>query len=126
MVGTSWTPDELDRIGGAHELRITPVRSGNTQGQTVPIWVVRVDDDLYVRSWRGSDGAWYRAVGASRAAHISAGGVELLDATGRSDDAVDGAYRQKYGRYPAYVEPMIGPQARATTLRLLPVRKGAT
>ena len=130
MVGARWSPDELDRIGASEELKITPVHGGERHGQTVPIWVVRVDDDLYVRSWRGSDGAWYRAVRESCAAHISAGGVEqdveLLDAAGRSDDAADVAYRQKYRRYPTYVEPMLGPQARATTLRLLPIRTGAT
>ena len=36
------------------------------------------------------------------------------------NDAVDAALRQKYGRYTGYIEPMIAPQARATTLRLLP------
>jgi hypothetical protein len=46
--------------------------------------------------------------------------VELLDAEERSDDAIDAAYRHKYGRYPQYVEPMVSPQARATTLRLVP------
>jgi hypothetical protein len=89
----------------------------------VPIWVVRVGDELYVRSWRGTGGAWFRAARASRAAHISAGGVEkdveLLDPEERPDDAVDAAYRQKYGRS-EYVEPMVSPLARATTLRLVP------
>ena len=35
-------------------------------------------------------------------------------------DVVDAAYREKYGRYPSYVEPMVAPQARATTLKLVP------
>ena len=36
------------------------------------------------------------------------------------NDAVDAALREKYGRYTGYVEPMVAPQARATTLRLVP------
>ena len=37
-----------------------------------------------------------------------------------NNDAVDTAFREKDGRYTGYVEPMVAPQARATTLRLLP------
>ena len=124
MTATGWTSEELNRIGSAEELRIVSVRGDGSRGRAVPIWVVRVGDDLYVRSWRGESGAWFRAARASGAAHISAGGVEkdveLLEAEQRVDDAVDGAYREKYGRYPTYVEPMVSPQARATTLRLDP------
>jgi hypothetical protein len=36
------------------------------------------------------------------------------------NDAVDNAYRGKYGRYASYVPPMLAPQARATTLELIP------
>ena len=124
MTATSWTSEELERIASADELHIAPVRADGTSWRPVPIWVVRAGDELYVRSWRGTGGAWFRAARASHAAHISAGGVEkdveLLDAEERAHDAVDAAYRQKYGRYPAYVEPMVSPQARSTTLRLVP------
>ena len=40
------------------------------------------------------------------------------------NDAVDAAYRDKYARYPSYVEPMVTAQARATTLRLVPRKEG--
>ena len=124
MTATGWTSEELERIGFADELEIAPMRGDGTLGRTVPIWVVRVGEELYVRSWRGPDGAWFRAARASQAGRISAGGVEkdvvLRDAEERAGDAIDAAYRQKYGRYPQYVEPMVSPQARATTLRLVP------
>ena len=42
------------------------------------------------------------------------------DQLDRIDDAVDDAHREKYGRYPRYVEPMVAAAARATTLRLVP------
>lgn len=121
---TAWTTDELGRIGGAEELEITARRGDGTFREPVPIWVVGVGEDLYIRSWRGEKGGWFRAAHASRAAHVSAGGVDrdvaLLDADDEVNDAVDQAYRQKYNRYASYVPPMVAPQARATTLKLLP------
>src|SRR4051794_9911405 len=124
MTEQRWTTDELDRIGAADELRIAPTRANGTLRRPLPIWVVRVDDELYVRSWRGDDGSWYRAAQTSGEGRISAGGVErdvAYDPAGEEvNDAVDDAYRQKYGRYTRYIERMIAPQARATTLRLVP------
>jgi len=124
MTEQSWTTDELDRIGDAEELHIAPRRKDGTLRRAVPIWVVRVGDELYVRSWRGDGGRWYRAAQASGQGHVSAGDVSkdvvLLAAGDEFDDAVDPAFREKYGRYTGYVEPMVAPQARATTLRLVP------
>jgi len=53
---SAWTPDELDRIGAAEEVEIAPRRADGTLRSAVPIWVVRVGDELYVRSWRGLGG----------------------------------------------------------------------
>jgi hypothetical protein len=120
----TWTTDDLDRIGAADELHIAPRGMDGTPRRAVPIWVVRVGDELYVRSWRGDGGRWYRAANTRGEAQVSAGGVSkvvaLLAARDEVNDAVDAAYRDKYGRYTGYVEPMVAPQARATTLRLVP------
>jgi hypothetical protein len=120
-----WTDDELDRIGAAEELHVAARRSGGTLTKAVPVWVVRVGDQLYVRSWRGTDGAWFRAARARGEGHVLAGGIDtdvaFSDADADANDAVDDAYREKYGRYPSYVTPMISARARATTLALLPV-----
>lgn len=61
---------------------------------------------------------------ATHEAHINAGGVDegvtlLSNAGDDANDAVDVAYRTKYGRNSTYVELMVDPQARATTLRLV-------
>ena len=126
---TTWTSDELDRIGSADELRITSPRADGTLRPYVPIWVVRVGDDLYVRSYRGAAGGWFRHLTDRAEGRIQAGGVErdvtVATAAGEVDDAVDDAvdeaYRGKYGRYGSrLVEPMTAPAARATTLRLAP------
>jgi hypothetical protein len=125
----TWTADELDRIAAAEELEIAVLRPGGKVGKAVPIWVVRVGDELYVRSWRGPSGGWYRAAQATRAGHIRAAGIErdvaLTDADQDVNDAVDAALRSKYGRYgSSYVTPMTQPPARGTTLKLTPRAAG--
>ena len=122
---SGWTSDELEKIGAADELRIAPVRRDGTLRNPVTIWVVRAGDDLYVRSWRGRDGSWYRAAQARREGHISAGGVEkdvtFVEETDPGiNDQIDDVYRTKYRRYASYVRPMISSEARATTLKLVP------
>jgi hypothetical protein len=73
---TSWSTDELDRVGAADEIHITQVRSDGSLRTWVPIWVVRVGDDLYVRSYRGSGGAWYRHAIQRPEGRIRASGIE--------------------------------------------------
>jgi hypothetical protein len=91
----------------------------------VTIWVVRHGDDLYVRSWRGPTGTWFRGAQDSHEGHVGAGGVEnevrFVEADGDVNDAIDAAYRTKYHRYGVrYIDPMVHPEARATTLKLVP------
>ena len=123
---TTWSHGELTKIAAADELEIAPHRTDGTLRNQLPIWVVRVGDDLYVRSWRGQGGAWFRSAEQSHQGHISAGGVEKdvtfanVDAGDAVNDAIDAAYRAKYRRFASYVPPMVSPQARAATLRLLP------
>jgi hypothetical protein len=100
---TAWTTDELDRIGEADELSITTARPDGSLRSWVPIWVVRAGDELYVRSYRGADSAWYRHATQDGAARIRAAGVER-DVTvehpeRNTQSAVDDAYQAKYARY---------------------------
>lgn len=122
---STWTSEELDRIGNAEELEIAPQQPDGKLRKPLPIWVVRVGDDLYVRSYRGRAGAWYRAAQATHAGRIWIGGVGkdvvfVEEADPATNDRIDTAYRSKYSRYPQYVDPMVTAEARATTLRLEP------
>jgi hypothetical protein len=122
---TTWTSDELDKIGGAEELEIASLRRDGTLRKSVTIWVVRVRDDLYVRSWKGRTAAWYRGTQVRREGHIKAGGVDkdiaFADADSALYDQIDAAYRTKYRRHGAqYVDPMVAPEARSTTIKLVP------
>jgi hypothetical protein len=125
---TAWTGDELASIGTADELDIAPLRAGGTLRNPVTIWVVRYGDDLYVRSARGPGGAWFRAAQERHEGRVQAGGIEK-DVTFAEEtdpavnDQIDAAYRGKYHRYSrSYVDPIVTPEARATTLKLVPSR----
>lgn len=120
-----WTVDELSRIDAADELRIASNRPDGTLRPSVIIWVVRVGDDVYVRSAYGSTNPWFRRAVASGRGRITVPGLERDVVVERPDDvdhaAVDAAYHAKYDRYgPAIVGTVVGPQVRDVTLRLLP------
>jgi hypothetical protein len=122
---SAWTRDELDRIGAARLLELATRRRDGTLRSPVTVWVVRHGDDLYVRSWRGRAAAWFRRVQAGPADHVRAGGVHrdvvFVAADSTADDALDAAYRAKYGRSGGgYVDQMVSAPARSTTLGLVP------
>ncbi|MFN8467862.1 MAG: DUF2255 family protein [Caldilineaceae bacterium] len=125
----AWTENELARVGTAEELEIAPYRPDGTLRNPVPIWVVRAGSNLYVRSYKGQGGAWFRAVLASHVGQIRAAGLEkevtfVAESDPGINDQVDTAYRTKYGRYPQYVAPMLTPEVRATTIKLVPSAAG--
>ena len=122
---TTWTNDELDRIAAADELQLASLRPDGTLRNTVTIWVVRQRDDLYVRSYKGPDAAWFRGTQVRHEGRIQAGGVAkdvtFADADHDLDGQIDAAYRGKYRRYSAsFVDPILSPQARSTTIKLVP------
>jgi hypothetical protein len=120
-----WTSDELNKIGAAEELGIVSLRRDGTLRKPVTIWVVRLGDDLYVRSAYGRDPAWFRGTQARPEGSINAGGIEkdvlFEDADPAVHDRIDAAYRDKYRRHGAqYVNSIVTPEARSTTIRLVP------
>jgi len=123
---TTWTPNELERIGNAEELRLASRRPDGSPRPYVTMWVVRADGDLYVRSANGPDNPWYRRATASGAGRIRAGGIERDVSFGQAttpgaQDDIDGAYHAKYDRYgPQIVGSVTGPAARRVTVRLVP------
>jgi hypothetical protein len=125
---TTWTREELRKVEAAEELELASIRRDGTVGRPVTIWVVRVGDDLYVRSWKGRDGAWFRGTQVRREGHIEAGGVGkdvafVAEADDDINDQIDAAYRTKYRRHAArWVNPMVAAPARATTIKLVPRR----
>ncbi len=123
---SGWTNDELNKIGAAEELQIASLRSDGTRRKPVTIWVVRLGDDLYVRSYKGRTSAWFCGVQERHKGHIRAGGVDkevtfVEEPAADINDRLDAAYRAKYHHYGAnIVNSIISPEARAATIKLVP------
>jgi len=121
----AWTDDELTALGAAEELELTSQRPDGTQRPFVTMWVVRVGNDVCVRSAHGPHNGWYQRAVASGSGRIRAGGVERDVSFGSADPRVhgeiDAAYHAKYDRYgPRIVGTVVGPAAAAVTIRLAP------
>jgi hypothetical protein len=113
------------RIGQAEELQLASNRADGSLRPFVTMWVVRVGDELYVRSAYGATNPWYRRARASGIGRIRAGGVErdvtFVEAAADSHGAIDAAYHAKYDGYGRrIVSTVVGEQAAAVTIRLLP------
>lgn len=120
-----WTSDELDKIGTAEELKIASLRSDGTLSKHVIIWVVRVGDDLYIRSVNGRTSAWFRGVQKRHGGQIRAGGVEkdvtfVEEADPEINKQIDAEYATKYRRYAAsIISDINGAEARSATIKLV-------
>jgi hypothetical protein len=123
---STWTSDELNKIGKAEELQITSLRRDDTLRNPVTIWVVRVGDDLYIRSVNGRTSGWFRGVQARHEGHVRAGGVNkdvtfVEEPDPVINEQIDVAYAGKYRRYAASIISHInGSEARAATIKLVP------
>ncbi len=127
---TTWTSDELTKIGKAEELEIASLRRDGTLRNPVTIWVVHLGNDLYVRSVYGRTSAWFRGTQVRHEGHIQAGGVDkdvtFVDADPGINDQIDAAYRTKYRRYAAsIISTILSPEARSATIKLVPRPTGS-
>jgi hypothetical protein len=122
---TTWTGDELTKIGNAEELQFASMRGDGTLRKRVIIWVVRVGEGLYIRPVNGRDG-WFRGVAERHAGRIWAGGIEKdvrfveVAANDAVNDQIDSEYWSKYRHLSQYVPPVVTSKSRAATLKLVP------
>ena len=122
---TTWTSDELNKIGRAEELQLQSLRRDGTLRSPVTMWVVRIGDEIFVRAVYGRSSPWFRGVLTRHAGRIRAGWVEkevtfVEESDPGLNDKIDAAYLAKYARYPQYVAPMVTPEVRAATIKLVP------
>ena len=125
---TTWTSEQLAAISAADELHIVPARADGTLRPEVTIWVVRVDDDLYVRTANGRGAAWYRHLSATLRGQIRSGGVEsdvtVEDASDSTEltASIQAEYHRKYDHYGEHVtRGALSLDAQHATWRLRPV-----
>jgi hypothetical protein len=65
-----WANDDLDRIGTSEELALASRRADGSVNGFITMWVVRVGDDLYVRSAGGPNRPWYRSATCASATTV--------------------------------------------------------
>jgi len=123
-VPRDWTTAELRAVAAARELEIAPGADAERDRWT-PIWAVRADDGVYVRTWYRRTTGWYgRAARAGRASVRVPGMTSdvVVEDVGDTDPglraAVDAAYVEEYGGGGS--DRMVGDEAAGTTLRLSP------
>ncbi|HEU4699811.1 MAG TPA: nitroreductase/quinone reductase family protein [Gemmatimonadales bacterium] len=118
-----FTDAELQALAQA---KILGVRAG-TEHRYTSVWVVVVEDRVFVRTWNDKPGGWYRAFRAEPLGTIRLGREELAVRarpvrSARLRQAVTQAYAQKYPTKGSeqWVRGFAEPRREATTLELVP------
>jgi hypothetical protein len=111
-------------LSALRDLREVAIRTEKHADSAVVIWVVVADDEVFVRSVRGSKGRWYRDLVADGLATLEFSGRRLaVQAVPASDtDAIERASREflrKYASSP-YAQSIVRAEVLPTTLRLEP------
>jgi hypothetical protein len=106
------------------DLREVAIRTEKHPDDAVVIWVVAVNDDVFVRSVRGRKGRWYRDLATGGSATLEFAGRRLgVEALPVSDaDAIARASREYLRKYQPspYAQSMVRAEVLPTTLRLEP------
>jgi hypothetical protein len=118
---TNFDAGTLRDLADAKEVAI---RTDKHPQSAVVIWVVVAGDQLFVRSFRGAKGRWYRDLAEGGPATLEFGGRRLaVQAVPANDEAAiaraSSEYLAKYGSS-SYAQAMVQPALLTTTLRLDP------
>ena len=115
---------DAETLRELREVQEARIRTEKHPKSAVVIWVVVADDEVFVRSWLGPRGRWYR--------DLAAGGPATLEFAGRrvaaqafpaSDpDVIARASREFLRKYQrsSHTQEMVRPETLPTTLRLEP------
>jgi hypothetical protein len=114
------------RLAAFTDAQILGVRSG-TEHRYTSVWVVAVDDRVFVRSWNGKPTGWYRAFLTEPRGSVSLGNTEIRVRgapvrSARIRRAVSEAYAEKYPTKGSvkWVRGFREPAREANTLEILP------
>jgi hypothetical protein len=111
----------LQELRDVRELRIRTAK----HPKTAPvIWIVVADDEVFVRSWLGERGRWYRDLAAGGSAALEFAGRRLAVEAFPAGDAASvarasAAFLHKY-QPSTHAPEMVRAETLSTTLRLEP------
>ena len=115
---------DADILRELRDLQEVAIRTGKHPNSAVVIWVAVADDEVFVRSVRGTKGRWYRDLAAGGPAALEFAGRRLpVQAIPTNDPAAiaraSSEYLRKY-QPSAYAQAMVKSDILSTTLRLEP------
>src|SRR5271165_5148192 len=115
---------DADTLGELRDVQEVAIRTENHPKSAVVIWVVVADDEVFVRSWLGARGRWYRDLAAGGPATLEFAGRRLaVQAFPAGDpEAVARASREFLRKYQrsSHAQEMVRSETLPTTLRLEP------
>ncbi len=121
---STWDTEIAQALTAPDEVRLATVRRDGRHRTPRIIWDVAVGDRVFIRSTNGRGADWFRWAIATGRGRLEAGHaayeVVFVEAVHADLDAVDAAYRQKYGRYAAIVDHLLTDGPRAATLEVQP------
>jgi hypothetical protein len=114
-------------IAALRDGKILGVRAGRNDHRVIGIWMVVVENRLFVRSWSVKPDGWFRTFEREPSGIITVGDKEIpvravITRSERLKDAVSRAYLEKYCTPGAlkYSKDLARPKSRATTTELIP------
>jgi hypothetical protein len=115
---------DADILRDLREVRELRIRTEKHPKTAVVIWIVAADDEVFVRSWRGGSGRWYRDLAAGGAATLEFAGRRLAVQAIPAGEAASVArasteFLRKYAPSP-HAREMVRAEILSTTLRLEP------
>ena len=115
---------DADTMHELRDRREVAIRTEKHPERAVVIWVVVADDEVFVRSVRGTRGRWYRDLATGGSATLEFAGRRLgVQALPVSDaEAIARASREYLRKYQPspYAQSMVRAEVLPTTLRLEP------
>jgi len=115
---------DAETLRELRDFREVKIRTEKHPQTAVVIWVVVADDEVFVRSVRGSKGRWYRdlANGGSATLEFSGRRLEVRSVPASDADSIPKASREYLRKYQwsPYAQSIIRAEVLPTTLRLEP------
>ena len=115
---------DADTLRELRDFKEVAIRTEKHPESAVVIWVVVADDEVFVRSVRGSKGRWYRDLAKGGAATLEFAGrrLEVQAFLANDPNSVARASREYLTKYQPspYAQSIVRAEVLPTTLRLEP------
>ncbi|XIF20034.1 MAG: DUF2255 family protein [Acetilactobacillus jinshanensis] len=119
----NWDPQFLKSITNAQTIKVAPDYADHRALTPIPVWFVRVGNDMYVRAYRGPKSKWYQAAVKQGTGQADLNGhrVAVSFAPVKRDSFVNKTVNQEYlAKYHGSSMLWMVENALDSTLKVLP------